>query len=745
MSKAYARLRSQSVLCLDAVASRLSEITATWPKCTIAIFSAIILLCAFGLTKLRFELNVYNMADDNMQSKQELLRMQDSFSDNKSLLMSFSAPGRALSKSEICDLDHWLTQAQHGLGGILRFQAPWRIMKPVLSKDHLVYRYARPLECDKSGDIYDLSWLRETPVYGFLTDQQTRDLAIEVEFRPESEDRARFDTKVVGGLVQSLQAGFLDQHPQLRLHMIGDGAFQWHFKKMLIHDGLINPLILLIFLFFFRFFYGTWRAGGIFIGSLMAMAIVIYGLMGLFASPIDALSNNIFLLIAIGSAEDFLLVSYMLMKHPEQSLAAQFRRLFLPCFFTSLTTAVGFGSLLSSELSVIRRFGLWCAAGTMIEFAFIFLALPAVLKLAGSESGWVSIGRARSPRWSLALERLSPWRWLRVIAIVSFTAAIGFAPRIAVNDSPRATFPETHLHTRSFHYFRESRGWEGSIYLQFASQWPDADLHRDNDFFKRVAQLPNVARVLGPFDLADWIVAGIEPVAAQMIKNEYSVLPSQQRFVTLKNERRALIFLRSVDYQDLQATVRDLRALCAPARCTPVGESVVFSEYSDQVSTTLIYSFVLSLGLVFLIIGVLMWLYDLPNKTALLFSSAWAPVMMLGVMGLLQIPINLVTCLFPTILVGLAGDNAIQYLFSAREQKKPIGERDYRLVKGIDSRAGASVQMSILFCLASTVLLLLTFQQFKIVGLLFISGFAFMLIGDLWILKGLLPLRSKDR
>lgn len=68
------------------------------------------------------------------------------------------------------------------------------------------------------------------------------------------------------------------------------------------------------------------------------------------------------------------------------------------CLLTSLTTGIGFGSLVFSGDEVIRRFGLACAAGTTVTLLAVLLVVPL---LAGTPLG-DACGKSCSPRVPLA-------------------------------------------------------------------------------------------------------------------------------------------------------------------------------------------------------------------------------------------------------------------------------------------------------------------------------------------------------
>ena len=61
---------------------------------------------------------------------------------------------------------------------------------------------------------------------------------------------------------------------------------------------------------------------------------------------------------------------------PVAAAASAIQRLGGACALTSLTTAVGFGSLLAARIPMIRAFGLSCAVGVVLVFASVLTVLP---------------------------------------------------------------------------------------------------------------------------------------------------------------------------------------------------------------------------------------------------------------------------------------------------------------------------------------------------------------------------------
>jgi hypothetical protein len=106
------------------------------------------------------------------------------------------------------------------------------------------------------------------------------------------------------------------------------------------------------------------------------------GMLGLIGEPINMLTNVVpVLVLVIGFTDSMHLVLHVRRALAEGSSsleAAQsaIRHLGLACALTSLSTAVGFGSLMVASLDGIRTFGWCCALGSVCSFFAVITVVP---------------------------------------------------------------------------------------------------------------------------------------------------------------------------------------------------------------------------------------------------------------------------------------------------------------------------------------------------------------------------------
>jgi len=171
------------------------------------------------------------------------------------------------------------------------------------------------------------------------------------------------------------------------------------------------------------------------VGTTLA---VVMGGMSLAGEPVNLLTNVLPpLLVTIGLGDAVHLLSRYreeLRSDPDRGASARrtMRAMTTACLLTSLTTAVGFGSLVASGTGVLQRFGLIAATGVLVAYAVTVTLLPAALPRFGG------IGPAPDPGRSLAtaLGRIGRLATARPGWIVAAAAALLIGCGLAARDVP---------------------------------------------------------------------------------------------------------------------------------------------------------------------------------------------------------------------------------------------------------------------------------------------------------------------
>ena len=110
-------------------------------------------------------------------------------------------------------------------------------------------------------------------------------------------------------------------------------------------------------------------------------------------------------------------------------------------------------------------------------------------------------------------------------------------------------------------------------------------------------------------------------------------------------------------------------------------------------------------------------------------SAFWGPILVIVGLWAFDFPIYFISCLFASALVGMAGDNAIQFIFAKRGTK--IGSLD----RQTQTLGRASQLVAIATVLMALCFLGAYFAPARTLGLLLAGGFVLGYVGDYLLLR----------
>ncbi|MBI3558740.1 MAG: hypothetical protein HY074_20930, partial [Deltaproteobacteria bacterium] len=683
-----------------------------------------------------------DIVDQDFSTTSLLRGLKDKFGDKNELFVTFARKdGAELSVAEVCAIRKWLGTQVRDNNELARMFSAFSIRQASWRHGEAWFPSVLSPDCDAAAAgpaaVAELSaqWgrLASSPWAGIVTPAASgagvgiHDMAVDFYLRDNSTNLkfGTFDPVVVTQMMADFERQVGVAFPPLQAHWTGMAAFQYYVNNGFQNLFVLNAVILLVLMLLFRLLYGTFRSALLLITTLVFAGIFLHGLMGALDFPLDILSNNLFLLVVVSTIEDFIFVSYLQLRG-ELHWRAIFRGLLVPSFFTSLSTLIGFASLGVSELSIIRRFGVMAGLGALIEWGMVFLVLPAFVQEFPGFRNWVVPRRAV---FSGLTRMLSNWvirpRLARVLLVI-YPLAIIFAFHLRIADSPERTFPPGHPFRATFDYMSQTRETKAIVSLVFRRY---NDVAGNQRILMTVARTSNVARIEDPYRVEQFMLANVPDRVRPALLRQLREAQGFRRYVATTGEGRAILFLRDSEIGALNRLRGMVAQLCAEGQCWLAGTPISYAEFGDRIRSTLLESLIISLALVGGIIVFLALQLGQPGIPALLLSAFWGSAAMCAAVGLLQIPISFITCIFAATLVGLAGDNTIQFIFSARRG---------RLALGVQRLGGASVQVA--FCMVGIALCFLSsyFQPPRELGLLLTCGFLATLAGDFWLFKGLL-------
>ncbi len=375
------------------------------------------------------------------------------------------------------------------------------------------------------------------------------------------------------------------------------------------------------------------------------------------------------------------------------------RHVAVPCFYMSLTTVVGFGSLLVADIRPLKDLGLVVSAGIMVAFVLLFTVIPAALQyfpkgaLPKHEAEKLDDSAMRV--YARFAERHGVIVYVLFIAIV-VTGGYGIS-KLKVENRFIDYFRErTEIHQGMTVIDRELGGTTPlEIILEADGQdfWLEKEnLAKLREVHQWVEAQPESGKVLSP----DTMLQVAESVWKQgaiptpLLKGMLKLVPQDiqeaviRPYLTPERDKvrialRVQETSRSLNRKDLIERFHEFfetSPVFADGKIRPreTGIFVLYNNMLQSLYASQIKTIAVSYGAIWLMFLIL---FRSPTLATIAFLPNVPPVMTtLGIMGLAGIPLNILTIMIAGVSLGEAVDFALHYLHRFRHEYQV--DRDYK-------------------------------------------------------------------
>ena len=122
------------------------------------------------------------------------------------------------------------------------------------------------------------------------------------------------------------------------------------------------------------------------------------------------------------------------------------------------------------------------------------------------------------------------------------------------------------------------------------------------------------------------------------------------------------------------------------------------------------------------------------------FPNAFPILAKLGIMGLLDIPLNTATAIISTVAIGIAVDDTIHFLFHYRQERLKGATAEQAIISSMQSKGMAIIGTTVVISLGFIVIVSSTFTPVRDFGFLTALTMVNALVGDLVILPAFLKI-----
>ncbi len=462
------------------------------------------------------------------------------------------------------------------------------------------------------------------------------------------------------------------------------------------------PIVVLVIIFVLFLVLRNVKSTLFTLTVVLISTIWAFGLMAAVNIPVYAVSTMIpVMLIAIGVADGIHLYShlYMFLKdHPhatrKEAVSDMLKEMWKPVVMTSVTTAVGFISLLTSQVYPIKYFGIFTAFGVMAAMVFSLLLIPAAILVFGMPHAKkkISVDDDKDDKTDHLAYRFAEGTikhkngvYFATVAIVA--VSVWGMTKVWINSSFLEKFEKDSDIVLTDKFINEHFG--GTSTLNIILEGKENDTFKNPQVLKEIVKMQedvmdSLPIVGNSFSLGDYlkrmnkvmhadsakydaIPASRNLIAQYLLLYEMSGDPENLWQVVTEDYKKANITfqLKSDNSKALKSAIAVVDKYVDDFKAHGIELNYAGSGYKALVFTDLI--------LEGQIISLIMSLFIVIILLAFMFKNFWVgvigsvPILItaligFGIMGIFDIPLSTTTALISSIAIGIGIDYAVHFI-----------------------------------------------------------------------------------
>ncbi len=484
------------------------------------------------------------------------------------------------------------------------------------------------------------------------------------------------------------------------------------------------------------------------------------GFKGMVNSPITPVSTTLFALITIiGIADSVHMISHYrlelpLKKDKKKALLEAYQRAGKPCLFTSITTAIGFSSLIVSDIPAIRSLGFFAGFGIMSAFFLSMVLVPLGLLLTKVKPKTVKHGNPRGNMFAwIGAFNLKHQKSILIASLLVVVIMGAGIPKIHVEGSMLEYLKKKTLLRQDAEFLDERLSGISSI---------EVVIHGDEESLKHPSVLknieslqelaeryPNVPVSYSIVTFAKLINRALhndnpdyyripetrEAVAQSLLLYELSGGSELEDYATLNYDTlRVSMRTRQMKQEEREKLIEDVETFTEQNLGQFKVDITGFDHLVHKVTERITLTQIQSLGLAFLVILVLMFLMLGPRGGLLsAVPNVFPIVFILGLMGYAGFNLNIATAIIASVAIGIVVDDTIHYFTHFKHEFQEIVERKAAMLSALHKVGPALCFTSLILVLGYLIFLFSETRMLMDFGILSSIAVITALGGDLFI------------
>ena len=540
--------------------------------------------------------------------------------------------------------------------------------------------------------------------------------------------------------------------------------------KAILFDDLtrLGPLSAFILVAAIIFFLRRWFAALIPIVTSALSIVWTFGIMGWIGIPLNILSAMLpSLVIVIGSTEDtHMIASYFrgisIAKKHHRVFATRFmmKQMGIPLMLTILTTGMGFASNMFSNIGLIHDFATSATIAIMANGLITILLVPLILSLLGprktrlfrDEKGTVG----GVPGLFVRMFGFTNSRFPRSILVVTAMLCAFFvfhASKLYVTNDPFSYFQEDQPLIRDTNKIHKDLSGIKVFFITLESSQDKAFQYPKN--IEKLVTIQKFLKKQGIFDRSISIADHLSLVNREFHGgNPKYFRPPEKRelvaqyllffhrrdlegYVSHDFSRANIVVRHNVsDSNTLNRHINELKEVVSKIagveiKSYVVGENLMINAAAESLLIAQFKSLAILLCVIFLIMSAMFTSFK--GGLISLVPNLIPIILMFGVMGLLEIPLNPGTAMVAVIAIGIAIDGTIHLFSNYNDRCSRTSNYEEAVHSTVEQEATPMVATSLALALGFGILILSDFTLVAQFGAMSAATMLFALFANLLI------------
>lgn len=550
-------------------------------------------------------------------------------------------------------------------------------------------------------------------------------------------------------------------------HILGRAYFQTElselqFKEIILSTVVSGLLISIVMILIFS----KWRSILIALGSIGLALVIFMGTLSILGRELTLMAALYPVLMLIVGTSD---VVHIMTKYFDElkkgldkksALEITVKQIGMATLLTSLTTAAGFATLLSSRIIPIRDFGINSAIGVIIAY-IVVISFTCPLMTFFEKDVLVNTKKKKG-YWAMILDKFYYWGLNHGKLI--FTVFLGFIflsiygiTKINTNYELEKNLPRGAKITEDFNFFENE--FAGFRPLELAGYLQEGYDIYDYEVIDAINKTENYIREKDEIQTSFSLATLIKSLNQMMKGNDYAFykMPEKEEYdrakaflsnipmmgadiLISKDKRKTRIStkVKDIGADNIKELSKDIDMWIAQnvdptvIQFKQTGTGIILDKNSEFVRESLTYGLGIALVLVSLLMGFLfksfkyLFIALIPNTIPLLFAAA--------ILGFGGIPLEAGVSIVFAIIFGIAVDDTIHFMSKYKMAKDQFGDKEKAMYVTFQESGKAIIYTSIILFFGFLILMFSANLPSVIIGMLISVTLISAVIADLLLL-----------